>query len=105
MNQYTKKKKTTKMENQRIVPVGKRVLILEQEPPKFYPNSSVIMPDTLRKKTYKGTVIAIGNGVTEIKVGDLIQYVDYATPISMTHNGEEHLLIAEGDVLAVIVNE
>ena len=46
----------------------------------------------------------LGQEVTEVKVGDLIQYVDYATPVEMKHNGETHLLIAQGDILAVVID-
>jgi len=88
------------MKTQKIVPVGKRILILEKKPNEFYLGTKIHIPDTARTKTYQGYVIAVGQEVTEVKEGDLIQYVDYATPIEMTHNGEEHLLIAQGDVLA-----
>ncbi len=90
------------MKTQKIVPVGKRILILEKKPNEFYLGTKIHIPDTARTKTYQGYVIAVGQEVTEVKEGDLIQYVDYATPIEMTHNGEEHLLIAQGDVLAVV---
>lgn len=61
-----------------------------------------MIPDSAKEKTYQGYVIGIGKEVTEVKVGDLIQYVDYATPVEMKHNNEKHLLIAQGDILAVI---
>ena len=41
--------------------------------------------------------------VEEIKSGDLIQYADYANPVEMQHNGEKHLLVSSGEVLAVLV--
>lgn len=90
------------MKNLKITPVGKRVLILEKSLDQFYPGTSIIIPETLRGKAYQGHVIGIGKEVTEVKVGDLIQYVDYATPVEMMHNGEKHLLIAQGDILAII---
>jgi co-chaperonin GroES (HSP10) len=93
------------MKNQKIVPVGKRVLILEKQPEKYYPGTQIAILDASKSKTYQGHVIAIGKDVSEINVGDLVQYVDYATPIQMKHNGEDHLLIAQGDILAVIENE
>lgn len=90
------------MENQKIVPVGKRILILEKQPGEFFPGTKIMIPETAREKTYQGYVVGVGQEVTEIKVGDLIQYVDYATPVEMKHNGKKHLLIAQGDVLATI---
>ena len=93
------------MKNQKIVPVGKRVLILEKQPEKYYAGTQIAILDTSKSKTYQGYVIAVGKDLPEINVGDLIQYVDYATPIQMKHNGEDHLLIGQGDILAVIENE
>lgn len=90
------------MENQKIVPVGKRVLILEKKPADFFPGTKIMIPDAAKEKTYQGYVVGIGKEVTEVKVGDLIQFVDYATPVEMKHNGDKHLLIAQGDILAVI---
>ena len=48
----------------------------------------------------KGTVVAVGEGVTEIKIGDVVQYSEHCLPTSMMHDEEEHLLIHEGDVFA-----
>ena len=92
------------MKNQKIVPVGKRVLILEKSPDQFYSGTKIIIPETAKEKTYQGYVIGVGQEVTEVKVGDLIQYVDYATPVEMKHNGKTHLLIAQGDILAVVID-
>ena len=93
------------MKTQKITPVGKRILILEKTSEEFYPGTSIHIPETARKKTYPGYVIGVGKDVKDINVGDLIQYVDYALPIEMMHNNQKHLLIVEGDVLAVISNE
>lgn len=86
---------------QKITPVGKRILIKKKED-MYYPGTKIIIPEAIRSKSYKATVIAIGNDVAEIKVGDVIQYADYAVPTEMIHDDEPHLLIAAGDVLAVI---
>ena len=96
-------KKTKKnMNNQTIVPVGKRVLILEKTPGDYFPGTRIMIPETAKEKTYQGYVIGVGQEVTEVKVGDLVQYVDYATPVEMKHEGKKHLLIAQGDILAII---
>jgi co-chaperonin GroES (HSP10) len=86
---------------QKITPVGKRILIKKKEDV-YYPGTQIIIPEPLRTKNYKGYVIAVGKEVEEIKVGDLIQYADYAVPTEMRHEEEPHLLITVGDVLAII---
>jgi len=93
------------MKNQTIVPVGKRILILEKDPEEFYPGTKIVIPATAREKTHQGYVVGVGKEVTEVEVGDLIQYASYATPVEMKHKGQTHLLISQGDVLAVVINE
>jgi len=70
----------------------------------------IILPDTAKEKPQEGKVIAIGKGKLtedgkllplEVKVGDRILYSKYAgTEIKI--NGEEHLIIRQEDVLAII---
>jgi co-chaperonin GroES (HSP10) len=86
-----------------IRPVGKKVLIKQEEAPQKYGGGTIWIPDSQRQEECKGIVIAVGKDVEEIKKGDYIQYADYITPTKMTHNDEEHLLIGQGDVLAILV--
>ena len=65
--------------------------------------SGFILPDMAIKKECIGTVIGIGQSVEEIKIGDVVQYTEHCLPTSMKHDEEEHLLIQEGDVFAILV--
>ena len=58
-----------------------------------------------RKVEYKGTVIGKGKDVSEMEIGDMVQYTDHCLPTPMMHDGIEHLLIQEGDVYAILVDE
>jgi len=87
---------------QKITPVGKRILIKKKKEEQYFPGTNILVPETSKVETYKGYVIAIGKDVEEISVGDLIQYASYAVPTEMMHEGEPHLLITAGDILAVI---
>lgn len=70
----------------------------------------IFIPDTAKEKPLEGTVIAIGNGrITEdgkvrpmdLKKGDTILFGKYAgTEIKL--DGDEHLILREDDVLAVL---
>jgi chaperonin GroES len=70
----------------------------------------IIIPDTAKEKPLEGAVIAVGNGriledgkvrPMDIKKGDKILFGKYAgTEIKI--DGEEHLILREEDVLAVI---
>jgi chaperonin GroES len=70
----------------------------------------IIIPDTAKEKPQEGRVIAVGNGkVTdegkliplEVAVGDRILFGKYSGS-EITLDGEEHLIIREEDVLAVL---
>jgi co-chaperonin GroES (HSP10) len=93
------------MKNQKIIPIGKKILILEKKPEQFFPGTTIIIPDSAKEKTYQGYVVGVGKEISDINVGDLVQYVDYANAQEMHHNGEKHLLISHNDILAVIVGE
>ncbi|NCN27296.1 co-chaperone GroES [bacterium] len=72
--------------------------------------SGIIIPDTAKEKPLEGSVIAVGNGrkndegkvsPLDVKAGDKILFGKYAgTEIKI--EGEEHLILREEDVLAVI---
>ena len=86
-----------------VRPVGKRILIKQQEAAQTFGGGAIYIPEAQRQEECKGTVIAVGKDEEEIKKGDFIQYADYIKPIEMEHDGETHLIIAQGDVLAVLV--
>lgn len=70
----------------------------------------IILPDTAKEKPSEGVVIAVGEGrVTpdgkvlpmSIKVGDTVLFSKW-TGTEIKVNGEPHLIVKEGDVLAII---
>lgn len=85
---------------QQVVPIGKKLLIKQKKAETFYKNTNIIIPEQAQKVENKGTVIAVGEGITEIKIGDDVQYSEHCLPTKMMHDNEEHLLIHEGDVYA-----
>jgi chaperonin GroES len=92
-----------------IRPLHDRIIVkrLEEE---TKTKSGIIIPDTAKEKPLEGAVIAVGNGrrsedgkVTplDVKKGDKILFGKYAgTEIKI--DGEEHLILREEDVLAVL---
>jgi|TARA_B110000977_G_C11019435_1_gene470673 chaperonin GroES len=87
---------------QQVIPVGKKLLI-KQKKAQTMTESGFIIPEMAVKKECIGTVVGIGQSVEEIKIGDVIQYTEHCLPTAMKHNQEEHLLIQEGDVFAILV--
>ena len=70
----------------------------------------IIIPDAAKEKPQEGRVVAVGDGKTlesgkkaplSVKAGDKILFGKYSgTEIKI--DGEEHLILREDDVLAVI---
>ncbi len=73
-------------------------------------SSGLIIPDTAKEKPIEGKVIAVGNGkvlddgkvrTLEVKEGDRVLFGKYSgTEIKI--EGEEHLILREDEVLAVV---
>jgi chaperonin GroES len=70
----------------------------------------IILPDTVKEKPSEGKIVAIGEGrVTpdgkvlpmNVKVGDVVLFSKW-TGTEIKVNGEPHLIIKEGDILAII---
>jgi chaperonin GroES len=70
----------------------------------------IIIPDTAKEKPQQGSVISVGPGrrddkgnliAIEVNKGDRVLFSKYAgTEVNL--DGEEHLIISEDDVLAIL---
>ena len=93
----------------KIRPLQDRILVKridEEEKTK----GGIIIPDTAKEKPQEGRVIAVGKGklsedgklvALEVQKGDRILFSKYAgTEIKL--EGDEHIIIREEDVLAVL---
>ena len=94
-----------------IRPLQDRVIVKrvrEEEKTK----GGIIIPDTAKEKPIEGKVVAVGNGTVtkdgkvrplDVKKGDRVLFAKYSgTDIKI--DGEEHLIMREEDILAVIEN-
>jgi chaperonin GroES len=93
----------------KIRPLHDRILatrLAQQEVSK----GGIIIPDTAKEKPIEGKVIAVGNGKVmedgkvrrlDVKVGDRILFGKY-TGTEVKIEGEEHLILREDEILAVI---
>lgn len=89
---------------EKVIPIGNKVLVKQIKPKETYGDTGIYMPDAHKAQELKGYVISIGDDVEGIEEGDLIQYGEYAQPVNMSHEGEQHLLINKQDILAIIVS-
>jgi chaperonin GroES len=93
----------------KIRPLHDRLIVkrLEEEEKT---KGGIIIPDTAKEKPIEGKVIAVGQGrmnkdgkkvPMDVKKGDRILFAKYAgTEVKI--DGEEHLMMKEDDVLAII---
>ena len=88
-----------------IHPLHMRIVISPEEVEETVRESGVILPPTTGRNrvvnTYKGEVIAVGDGVTKVEVGQLVlgtlgvgDLVDY--------DGDRYTIIDQSEVLAVL---
>jgi len=93
----------------KVRPLRDRIIVkrLEEEEKT---KGGIIIPDTAKEKPIEGKVIAVGDGKIkedgnkiplDVKKGDRILFAKYSgTEIKI--DGEEHLMMKEDDVLAII---
>ena len=93
----------------KIRPLHDRILIKRLEEDKES-EGGIIIPDTAKEKPIQGKVIAVGKGKImksgeviplDVKKGDKVLFGKYGgTEVKI--DGEEHLLMREDDILAVV---
>jgi chaperonin GroES len=93
----------------KIRPLHDRVIVkrIEEE---TTTKGGIIIPDTAKEKPVEGLITAVGNGkllengkvqALEVKKGDKVLFGKYAgTDIKI--DGEEHLIMREDDIIAII---
>jgi chaperonin GroES len=93
----------------KIRPLQDRIVVKRLEG-ESVTKGGIIIPDTAKEKPIEGRVIAVGNGKIlkdgkvrplDVKVGDVILFGKYSGN-EVKLDGEDHVLIREDDVLAVL---
>lgn len=81
---------------------GPRVVIRRLQMPDRI--GRIWIPDRARKRTVEGTVVMIGDRVTELHVGDRVLFPSRQWSV-FPPLGDEHVLLWERDVLGVLTEE
>lgn len=87
----------------KVKPIGNKLLIKDQEASKYFPGTNIVK--TITKKEYIANVIAIGEAVNHINIGDTVKYSENANLISMKHQDEEHFIISSDMIFAILSDE
>ena len=92
-----------------IRPLQDRIVIKRLEG-ETVTKGGIIIPDSAKEKPIEGRVIAVGNGKwlkngkarpVDVKVGDIVLFGKYSGN-EIKIDGEEHMLLRESDVIAVM---
>ncbi|MEM8954578.1 MAG: co-chaperone GroES [Verrucomicrobiota bacterium] len=93
---------------QSIRPLGTRVLVKRVDEEETS-EGGIILPDTAKEKPQEAKIVALGTGKNEdgetvefsVKEGDTVLLSKYGgTEIKI--GGEEHLIVSESDILAIV---
>ena len=85
-------------------------IIVTRVPEETKSKGGIIIPDTAKEKPLEGLVVAVGSGTRldngevrplDVKPGERVLFVKYAGN-EVKLDGEEHLMLREDDVLAII---
>jgi len=97
------------MSNMKIRPLHDRVIVKRMEGEEKT-KGGIIIPDTAKEKPVEGKVIAVGSGKVlengkkvplQVKEGDRILFGKYSgTEVKI--DGEEHLIMREDDIIAIV---
>ena len=83
-------------------PLGDRVLIKVKEA-ETKTASGIIIPDNAEKeKPTQAEIIAVGNDVTHVKVGDQVVFTKFARSATVTLEGIDYLVMETSEILGVI---
>ena len=93
----------------KLVPLGDRIVV-QREESQERTSGGIFLPDSAKDKPTRGKIVSVGDGrvlengsrsTLQVKVGDLVLFTSYAGE-NIEVDGEEYLLMNEGEVLAII---
>lgn len=94
----------------KIRPLHDRVVVRRKEEEKTTAGG-IVLPGSAKEKPNQGEVVAIGNGKVldngdlrpvDVKVGDIVVFGKYAGSDTIEVDGEELVILSEGDIKAVV---
>ena len=97
------------MAKSKIQPLADRILVKRLDDDEEQKVGGIIIPDTAKEKPQEAEVVAVGPGrlddgnrvAPEVKKGDKVLIGKYSgTEVKL--NGEEHLILREEEVLAIL---
>ena len=81
-------------------PLGQRVLVKRMEVEQKTA-SGIYIPDNAKEKPHTAEVIAIGNGVEDVKIGDTVVFEQHAGT-TLKLDGEDYLILNIENIIGVM---
>lgn len=85
----------------KVIPSATRVVVLREAPEEK--REGIIIPESARKKSMIGRVIAIGSAVTGYQAGDQVLLSVYGGLEAQLPNGENVVLFQENEILGKFI--
>ena len=82
-------------------PLGERVLVKRTEV-ENKTASGIYIPDNAKEKPHTAEVVAIGNKVEDVKVGDIVMLDPYKRVAEVKLEGEDYLVVDIENVMGVM---
>ena len=92
-----------------LKPLGDRVIVEVVDEPQTTA-SGIVLPDTAKEKSQRGTVIAVGPGklldngeraAVEVSEGDTVMFAKYGGT-EVTLDGKDLMILQERDIIAIV---
>jgi chaperonin GroES len=83
-----------------VKPLGNRLLVKRSEVKTT--RGGISLPETAQEKPKQGTVVALGEKVIDLKVGDQVYFTSYAGSEITVAGQTGHLILPIDDVLCVV---
>ena len=93
----------------KLVPLGDRIVV-QREESQEKTSGGIFLPDSAKDRPTRGKVVSVGDGRVlengnraelQVKIGDIVLFTSYAGE-NIEVDGEEYLLMNEGEVLAIL---
>jgi chaperonin GroES len=94
----------------KVKPLGDRIVVRREEATDKTAGG-IVLPDSAKNKSQRGTVLAVGNGrmlkdgsrrAPQVNVGDKVLFTSWAGDEYKDREGQQILLMREEDILAVV---
>lgn len=92
-----------------LKPLGDKIVVEVVDEPQTTA-SGIVLPDTAKEKSQRGTVLAVGSGklldngervALEVSVGDTVVFAKYGGT-EVTIDGKDLMILSERDVHAIV---